>query len=382
MAFMKQILSILRHVRAIVVSRMRARALIKLRPGDASQAFRILAKYRVDYIRIGQAYYIIGARIHYPMCSLLALEKATGRTWGVLENIRKSDLPATVGNPRVERLLLSAFMERASDIFVTLHETAVSVQFRVCGQLKNKDIINREVGIHLIKSILVLAGKNINNVPQNCEGHFRLNLCGDLVFFRLSFVVSSVTQSLVLRLLSEDIFPFQLERLQLPKDLYAFLNDKQKDWVSGMILISGPTGSGKTTTAYSLAKWLLQNNRKIISIEDPIEAEIDHVLQTEVNKLNEYTFDVALKSVLRQDPNVILLGEIRDAETAKAAFYASLSGYLVITTIHAECLDLVAFRCQELGIDIAEFKDSVTLQIHQTWDNGSSKASPHFEWYA
>ena len=149
-----------------------------------------------------------------------------------------------------------------------------------------------------------------------------------------------------------------------------------------MILISGATGSGKTTTLYALGKLLCQKGLKVISLEDPIEAEIDDWTQTEVDTKSGYTFENGLKAILRQDPNVILIGEIRDNETAKAAFYACLSGYLVVATLHAQHIERVAMRCHELDIDFNLFKDNIQLQIHQSWDDALKNDSPKFQWIA
>lgn len=380
MASMRQILNMIRHVRAGVVNRTRVRALTNLKPNDHQAAFDVLEQQKFKYVAIGPSSYCLINAVTLPRVCLKRLEKATGASWSLVHNSKDLlHFQNQFNNRHVENLLQKAFELKASDIFLTKNDTGTTICFRHNRQLKLHQTFEQDRCGYLLKSLLVLAGQTINDSLAPYEGHFRYDFHGKILFCRLSFVASKVSQSLVLRLLSEDLFPFDYSKLRLPDALQHLLqNYCQQPTLSGMILISGSTGSGKTTTAYALAKLLRKNNRKIISIEDPIEAEQEGILQTEIKSQLGYTFNDALKAVLRQDPNVILLGEIRDTETAQAAFYASLSGYLVITTLHADLLSSVPFRCNELGIDFNVFKDNVKIQIHQRWNE--AEHSPHFEW--
>ena len=377
---MKQILNMIHHVHADAVNRIRVRALTNLKPNDHRTAFETLSKHKFKYVAIGPSSYALVNAVALPSLCLERLQEATGAHWVLIHNTKDlSSLQNKFSNQLVEDLLQKAFALGASDIFLTKNDNGTAICFRHKRQLKFYQNFERDKYGHLLKSLLVLAGQTINDSLSPYEGHFCYKLHGKLLFCRLSFVASPVSQSLVLRLLSEDLFPFDYSKLHLPNDLQCFLQKYcEQANLSGMVLISGPTGSGKTTTAYALVKLLRKNHRKIISIEDPIEAEQEDMIQTEVRPHLGYTFGDALKAVLRQDPNVILLGEIRDAETAQAAFYASLSGYLVITTLHADLLTAVPFRCNELGIDFNVFKDNVKLQIHQHWS--TSENVPCFEW--
>jgi competence protein ComGA len=157
----------------------------------------------------------------------------------------------------------------------------------------------------------------------------------------------------------------------MPALLVNDLKQMLKTHKSGMILLTGPTGSGKTTTLYSLIHFLARECKKIITLEDPIEAEIEGAVQTEINENVGYDFAIGLKAVLRQDPDVIVVGEIRDTAAALHAFHACLSGYLVITTLHAKSLEEVPFRCAELGIEISTFNDNILYIIHQVLKNSS-----------
>ena len=148
-----------------------------------------------------------------------------------------------------------------------------------------------------------------------------------------------------------------------------------------IVYLAGMTALDKEIEVLSrsdiLADFLHKQGKKIIAIEDPIEIELSSLVQTEINPQQNYRIQDAMHAVLRQDPDVIVWGEIRDTETAQAAFYSSLSGYLVITTLHANDLAMVSQRCAELGIDFSVFKDNVKLQIHQQW---TQAAVPQFEW--
>ena len=223
-------------------------------------------------------------------------------------------------------MLAKAFHTKASDIFLTLNKNFASLKFRIKRNLTEPEVLPLEEGKGIVKKLFALANLSQDNALYNREGHFHYEIDGKTVFFRLSFIASEIAQSLVLRLLSEELFPFTLASLTLPENLALYLEEMRNTLHVGMILISGNTGSGKTTTAYTLAKFFAKNGNKVISLEDPIEAEVEDIIQSEINVKKGYHFGDAMAAILRQDPNVIFIGEIRDSETARAAFYASLSG--------------------------------------------------------
>lgn len=374
----------LRHVRTVLRKGIRSRVPMPTDSGDLPATLRFVQEQGWPYLQVGRRDFLLYTPKPLPESVLERLNRTSQACWTVCHQsalweamCAHSEDGYTNHNSQVEALLEQAFALRVSDIFLTLNGEVSTLRFRQQRTLQAPIQMNGEKGAALLKSLLVLAHLNIDDTLREQEGHFRYTLRGKLVFCRLSYIASAVSQSLVLRLLSEDLFPFEITALHLPQPLQKEL--LSRSWDSGMILISGATGSGKTTTLYALGKLLHQQSKKIIAIEDPIEAEADLWLQTEVNPHGGYTFDVALKAVLRQDPNVLLLGEIRDKETAQAAFYASLSGYLVVTTLHAQSLEHVPIRCRELGIDMATFKDNIRLQIHQQWDSEAA-LSPTFTW--
>ncbi|MDR1255197.1 MAG: Flp pilus assembly complex ATPase component TadA [Puniceicoccales bacterium] len=274
-------------------------------------------------------------------------------------------------NPSVHKILCEAQELSASDCYIQRTETCYKTFYRIRGNLTTPKELSHIHGQQLLMSFLILAHLNLDKTGQPQEGHFRYPLMENSIFCRLSYIASDITQSLVLRLFHDTSTQFELCSLGMPIPLVNDLQQTLKTHKSGMILLTGPTGSGKTTTLYSLIHFLARECKKIITLEDPIEAEIEGAVQTEINENIGYDFATGLKAVLRQDPDVIVVGEIRDATAALHAFHACLSGYLVITTLHAKSLEEVPFRCAELGIEISTFNDNILYTLHQVLKNSS-----------
>lgn len=367
------------HARDAIKRHRQLRALKKLPPHRPQAAFEVLRKHGLPFHETSDRCVLYAGDVAFLSC-LPCLEQATERSWTLCTEPSLSDEGEIEisANLHIRRVLEEAIRLKASDCFVTLAGRSASVSFRCARMIQNVKELPYEDGLSLLRSFLVLGNLNFSETFENQEGHFRYDLNGKIVFGRISCLADSGAQSLTLRLLSEQTLPFRIENLHLPSPLHNLLETEISKQRSGMILISGPTGSGKTTTLYALGRLFAQRGLKLISLEDPVEAEIDDWMQTDIDVKNNLTFEEALKGTLRQDPDVVVIGEIRDPETAKAAFYASLSGFLVLTTLHANSLSLVPFRCKELGIAFEEFKDNVHLQIHQTWQ--SDEASPRFSW--
>lgn len=367
------------HVRDAVKRHRRLRALKKLPPHRPQTAFETLRILGLPFRETPERCLLCVKDVAFVAC-LPYLERATGCSWMLCTEPSLWDEEAVEisENVHIRRVLEEAVRLKASDCFVTLAGHSASVSFRCSRMIQNIKELPYEDGLLLLRSFLVLGNLNFSETFENQEGHFRYDLNGKIIFGRISCLADSGAQSLTLRLLSEQTLPFHIENLHMPSPLRALLEADVSKRRSGMILISGPTGSGKTTTLYALGRRLAQEGLKLMSLEDPVEAEMDDWIQTEIDVKNHLTFEEALTGTLRQDPDVVIIGEIRDAETAKAAFYASLSGFLVLTTLHANTLSLVPFRCKELGITFEEFKDNVCLQIHQT--RQSDDPSPQFSW--
>ncbi len=367
----------------VLKRKIQQHVLIRLKENDSEKALHFIREQGWNYWKVTSHFGVLEVNESLSHRLLTKLENALGSRLNVCIKPKDKAVLRNQEDDFYENALLKSVLETAyqlqvSDIYLTVYSEKAQLKFKSKRDCIKHEIFSAATGENLLKSFLVLAKLNFDMTRRPREGHFRYEYKGKILFFRLSYMASSVAQSLVLRLLSEDLFPFSIDTLGLPEDLLYFIEHKLVG--NGMILISGPTGSGKTTTLYALGKLLCQKGLKIISLEDPIEAEIDDWLQTEIDPKVNYTFESGLKAVLRQDPDVILIGEIRDDETAKAAFYACLSGYLVITTLHVQRIDQVAMRCFELGIDFTLFKDNIQLQIHQSWNFGSKSIYPDFDW--
>ena len=372
------------HTTDAIKTRRIIHALKKLPPHNPSAALDFLRSCRFSFQEIGEKRCCLYTTEARWLAYVPLLEQATDQSWTLcLKNSPEANVwEATSFSPNlnVERIIRQAWELHASDIFIDVTPTQATVRFRIHRTLSDPQYQSHGQGQALLNSFLILGSLTFDETIRNQEGHFRYSLDGKTIFGRLSHMQDFYQKTLAIRILSENIFPFHIDSLQLPKKLLTLLRSKHTQWRSGMILISGPTGSGKTTTLYTLGKLFHQQGKKIISIEDPIEAEIHDFVQSEINAKRGHTFEEALLGTFRQDPDVILIGEIRSPETAKAAFFASLSGNLIITTIHANDLQLVPFRCQELGIHFGEFSNGVHLQIHQQWNEKGSSTAPTFSW--
>ena len=379
---MKRIINVLRSAINALRREIQRHALIRLKGKSRENVLRFIHKRGWTYNEIAPKISTLGVDEPLPQNCIETLEQVLGCRLHVYMRSLNTflDVPEDIfrKNTLLHSVLKKAYQLRASDIYLTVYSEKATLKFKCKRDWVGHENFTFMIGEHLLKSFLVLAHLNFDMTRRPQEGHFRYAHENKILFCRLSYLASSVSQSLVLRLLSEDLFPFSVKALGLPNNLLKFIDQKLE--LNGMILISGATGSGKTTTLYALGKLLSQKGLKIISLEDPIEAEIDTWTQTEVDNKTGYTFEKGLKAILRQDPNVILIGEIRDLETAKAAFHACLSGYLVITTLHSQQIEQVAIRCHELGIDFNLFKDNIQLQIHQSWDLNLKKDTPNFQW--
>ena len=323
------------HVRDAIKLHRQLHALKKLPPHRPQAAFEILRACGLRFRETPDRCVLCVEDVAFVSC-LPYLERATECAWTLCTepSLWNEDVVGISKNLHIRRVLEESIRLKASDCFVALAGRSALVSFRCRRMIQNIKELPYEDGLLLLRSFLVLGNLNFSETFENQEGHFRYNLNGRVIFGRISYLTDGGAQSLTLRLLSEQTLPFQIDALHFPPQLRAFLETEISKQRSGMILISGPTGSGKTTTLYALGRLFAQRGLKLISLEDPVEAEIDDWVQTEIDIKNDLTFEEALTGTLRQDPDSVMIGEIRDIETAKTAFYASLSGFLVLTPIH------------------------------------------------
>ncbi len=249
----------------------------------------------------------------------------------------------------VDTLLEYAIFEGASDIHIEPEEKILSVRYRLDGILRNVMSLPKTLQPGVIARIKVLANLKVDEHRLPQDGRFKIANNEYKVSFRVSIIPIFNGEKIVMRLLNEKAQALTLEQLGFqPKSL-----DMVKNCVSkphGMILVTGPTGSGKTTTLYTILSILNKPDVNIITIEDPIEYRMAHVNQSQVNPKIGYTFALGLRAFLRQDPNIIMVGEIRDEETAEIAVHAAMTGHLVLSTLHTNDAVTTLPRLSDMGI--------------------------------
>jgi general secretion pathway protein E len=247
-------------------------------------------------------------------------------------------------------LLTQAAKDGASDIHIEPYERNSSVRFRVDGTLREVVQPNRALHAALISRLKIMAELDIaeKRLPQ--DGRISLRIGGRAIDVRVSTLPNAHGERAVLRLLDKGEARFTLESLGMSGQVLAkFKNLVQQP--HGIVLVTGPTGSGKTTTLYAALQTLETATTNVLTVEDPIEYELPGIGQTQVNPRIELTFAKALRSILRQDPDVIMIGEIRDFETAQIAIQASLTGHLVLATVHTNDAPSSVTRLIDMGVE-------------------------------
>lgn len=250
----------------------------------------------------------------------------------------------------INALLSEAIRVGASDIHIEAFEKKLSVRLRVDGQLREIVQPRRELAPLLVSRIKVMAKLDIaeKRIPQ--DGRISLRLAGREVDVRVSTLPSSHGERVVMRLLDKQAGRLNMTHLGLIQTDYDRLT-KLVHRPHGIILVTGPTGSGKTTTLYAALSDLNDGSKNILTAEDPIEYQLEGIGQTQVNTKVDMTFARALKAMLRQDPDVVMVGEIRDLETAEIAVQASLTGHLVLSTLHTNTAIGAVTRLKDMGIE-------------------------------
>ena len=270
----------------------------------------------------------------------------------------------------LDTLILNALHKRASDIHVEASESHVNMKYRIDGVLyPAMDPLDIKFHPALVSRIKVLAELDIAEKRTPQDGRFKMRLEGRKVDFRVSVLPSIFGEDIVIRILDKeyitaDINELRLERLGFNQgDLRKFLKAIIEPY--GMVLVTGPTGSGKTTTLYAAITEINNHEDKIITIEDPVEYQLGDVVQIPVNEKKGLTFARGLRSILRHDPDKIMVGEIRDAETAHIAIQSALTGHLVFTTVHANNAFDVIGRFVNMGIEPYNFVSSLNCILAQ-----------------
>ncbi|MHC4739998.1 MAG: GspE/PulE family protein, partial [Planctomycetota bacterium] len=263
------------------------------------------------------------------------------------------------------KIVLEAINERASDILIDpKSHDLFTLRYRIDGFLRTIDEIEGETGVAIINSIKVISGMDIAEKRRPQDGAFlgRIPRCN--VFFRVASAGVLGGEKLSIRVLNQSTGLLRLDEVGLSKVHYDTISDIITQ-SSGMIILCGPTGSGKTTSLYAMLSNIDFYERNVVTVEDPIEYVLDNASQIEVNVKADITFANALRSVLRQDPDVICVGEIRDSETAGMALQASQTGHLVLATLHSSSNMAALVRLMDLGIKPLLLASAVSVIISQ-----------------
>src|SRR5207245_1302946 len=270
----------------------------------------------------------------------------------------------------VETIIFTALERRASDIHIEARDAEVAVKYRIDGVLQHAmQPISKEWHSTVLSRIKVLSDLDIaeRRIPQ--DGRFRVKYKGRFIDLRVSIMPASHGEDAVLRVLDKETLSEKFQSLSL--DVVGFSQDEMarfRRYISepyGMVLVTGPTGSGKTTTLYAALNEIRNDEDKIITIEDPVEYQLRGITQIPVNEKKGLTFARGLRSILRHDPDKIMVGEIRDSETAQIAIQSALTGHLVFTTVHANNVIDVIGRFLNMGVEPYNFVSCLNCVLAQ-----------------
>jgi type IV pilus assembly protein PilB len=270
----------------------------------------------------------------------------------------------------VETVIFTALERRASDIHIEARDTEVAVKYRIDGVLQHAmQPISKEWHSTVLSRIKVLSELDIaeRRVPQ--DGRFRVKYKGRFIDLRVSIMPASHGEDAVLRVLDKETLSEKFQKLSL--DVVGFSSEELRRFRRyihepyGMVLVTGPTGSGKTTTLYAAINEIKSDEDKIVTIEDPVEYQVKGITQIPVNEKKGLTFARGLRSILRHDPDKIMVGEIRDQETAQIAIQSALTGHLVFTTVHANNVTDVIGRFINMGVEPYNFVSALNCIMAQ-----------------
>lgn len=251
---------------------------------------------------------------------------------------------------------------KASDIHIEPEEAAVRLRYRLDGVLQDVTDFERTMHQRIMSRLKLLAGVKLNVHSEAQDGRFTFDVGDKIIEVRASIIPGASGESIVMRLLDPTIATFQLKNLGLNEKLSAVVAEELKR-PNGMILTTGPTGSGKTTALYAFLQETHTTEVKIITIEDPVEYKLEGIVQTQVGE--DYTFASGLRAILRQDPDIIMVGEIRDREVAQTAINAAQTGHLVFSTLHTNSAAAAFARLIDLGADYRTLGNAVNLVLGQ-----------------
>ena len=246
-------------------------------------------------------------------------------------------------------IIAGAVESKVSDIHIEAEEKDVKIRFRIDGILQDVAKLDREQWKQIISRVKLLSSLKINVTTRPQDGRFTIFLDGEDTDVRISTIPTAYGESVVMRILRSSVVGLKFEDLGFRGKSYEEMN-RQIERPNGMIVTTGPTGSGKTTTLYAILNQLNEPGSKIITLEDPVEYRLEGINQSQMDPSKDYTFAKGLKSILRQDPDIIMVGEIRDLETAEIAIQAALTGHLLLSTIHTNSASGAIPRFLSMGV--------------------------------
>ncbi len=259
----------------------------------------------------------------------------------------------------VNLVLAQAIQDRASDIHFEPFETEFKIRYRVDGALYEMAPPPKHLALPVTSRLKVMANLDISERRLPQDGRISMHIVGRQIDLRISTLPTQFGESVVLRVLDREATKLELEVLGLPADIFNFMVEVIQQ-PNGIVIATGPTGSGKTTTLYSCLRRINTIDSKLLTAEDPVEYDIEGIMQVAINEGVGMTFGKALRSFLRQDPDVIMVGEMRDLETSQIAIQASLTGHLVLTTLHTNDAPGAVTRLIDMGVE--PFLVASTLQ--------------------
>ena len=250
----------------------------------------------------------------------------------------------------VNLVLHQAIQDRASDIHFEPFETEFRIRYRVDGALYEMSPPPKHLALPVISRLKVMANLNISERRMPQDGRINYQAGGKMIDLRMSTLPTQFGESIVLRVLDRSAVNLEVESLGFPKYLFDFVTEVIQR-PNGIFIVTGPTGSGKTTTLYSALRRVNTIDSKLLTAEDPVEYDIEGIMQVAINEAAGLTFGKALRSFLRQDPDIIMVGEMRDLETAQISIQASLTGHLVLSTLHTNDAPGAVTRLVDMGVE-------------------------------
>lgn len=249
----------------------------------------------------------------------------------------------------LQTIFEDAVQVRASDVHIEPQDNKLLIRFRIDGVMHFQTQADMKIATALVMRLKIMAGLDISEKRLPQDGRFGFTVKNRAVDMRISTMPTQYGETVVMRLLIQNTAHFQLDKLGMPPDLLARFR-KMINRPSGMVLVTGPTGSGKTTTLYSALSELNTPETKVITVEDPVEYRLPGIIQTQVNEKIELDFPKLLRAILRQDPDIVLVGEMRDEETAQTGLRASMTGHLVLSTLHTNDASTAPVRLIDMGV--------------------------------